>query len=64
MTFGTANYDAVAKENTELAQQLEVQQKKIEELLADKARLVSEKKRIQESLVGGERSLCDCSIVC
>ena len=48
-----ANYDAVAKENSQLAQQLEVQQREIEALVADKARLVNDKKRMQETLVGG-----------
>ena len=49
-----ANYNAVAKENSQLARQLEEQQKEIDALLADKARLVSEKKRMPETLVGGE----------
>ena len=49
-----ANYDAVAKENSQLAQQLEVQQREIEALVADKARLVNDKKRMQETLVGGK----------
>ena len=49
-----ANYDAVAKENSQLEHQLEVQQKEIEALVADKARLVSEKKQMQESLMGSE----------
>lgn len=50
----TANYYAVTKENSQLAQQLEEQKKEIDLLQADKARLVSERKRMQETLVGGE----------
>ena len=49
-----ANYDAVARENSQLAQQLEVQQREIESLVSDKARLVNEKQRMQETLVGGK----------
>lgn len=52
-----ANYDAVAKEKGHLVQQLEAQQREIEVLLADKARLQSEKKRIQESVDGRYRGL-------
>ena len=53
MITNVANYDAVAKENSQLEQQLEVQQKEIEALVADKARLVSERKQMQDSLIGG-----------
>lgn len=47
-----ANYNAVAKENSQLARQIEEQQKEIDTLMADKARLVSEKKRMQDTLAG------------
>lgn len=49
-----ANYNAVAKENSQLARQLEEQRKEIDALLVDKARLVSEKKKMSETLVGGQ----------
>lgn len=49
-----ANYDAVTKEKGHLVQQLEVQQRDIEVLQADKARLLSEKKRMQETSIDGE----------
>jgi len=49
-----ANYDAVAKEKSHLIQQLDAQQRDIEILQADKARLLSEKKRLQETSADGE----------
>lgn len=54
MMLAIANYNAVVKENSQLAEQLEERQKEIDLLLADKARLVNEKKQMQGTLVGGE----------
>jgi len=54
------NYDTVVKERTKLQRQLETQQQEMETLHTEKAQLLTENKKLQDSLTDYKSGECCC----